>query len=59
MSNQTKNSASWTNPEKGHDKTWDEADFSWDNAEGTWESNQDVYTNQSRNSASYNNQTKN
>lgn len=59
--NTSKNSGSFTNQNKSASTnlTWNEATFSWDDANGTWDAPQASYNKQTKNTATFTNQTKN
>ena len=59
LSNESKNTVSITNDDKGYDLTWDEATFTWDEAEGTWDTQRVVVTTETKNSLSISNEAKN
>ena len=58
---QTKNIEVFANQPKSEiaTRTWDSSQESWDNAQGTWDNPVTQLTNQSKNTTSFTNQTKN
>ncbi len=59
LTNESKNTLSVTNEDKGYDLTWDEATFTWDEAEGTWDTQRLIITKEDKNSLSITNESKN
>jgi hypothetical protein len=58
-SNDTKNSSAFVNQDfGGASRTWDGATESWDDNNGTWNDPSIGFTNQSKSSTSFTNQTK-
>jgi hypothetical protein len=60
FSNDSKNTGTFTLQSFGFgDLIWDDANFTWNDANGTWNAPLDVYANDSKNTTSFNNETKN